>query len=88
MKSNISPFNVVDNTGKNQTINTIVLTNFCGYDFTEIAKGVIEYALGFSDNDKFIPVQNCSIEIPKEVLDKWSNDDNVILQYIITQKNY
>jgi hypothetical protein len=88
MQKEIKPITTLIN-GDFKTINSILLTNFFGYDFSENAVGNVEYALGFlNENKDFVSLQNASIQIPKEILAIWGNDDNVIIDYIIKEKNY
>lgn len=74
--------------GEFKTINSILLTNFSGYDFTNNSNGYVEYALGFDDDITFESIQNVSILIPKSVLDNWGSNDSVIMDYIINEKKY
>jgi hypothetical protein len=87
MKRSIKAITALVN-GDFKQINSILLTNFLGYDFTENSKGVVEYALGFDDGENFTPIQNASIEIPKEVLANWGGSDSIIMDYIILEKKY
>lgn len=71
-----------------KTINAIQLTNFKNYDFSGNSGGVVEYALGYKDEDGFVPYQNTEITIPQSILDNWGSDDSVILNYIICERSY
>lgn len=74
--------------GELKTANSIVFTNFKGYDFSGNSGGSIEYAVGFSDGEVFVPLSNGECGLPYELVENWGNDDNVIFDYVISQKGF
>jgi len=85
----ITPFTALTD-GNRVQVNAIKLTNFFGYDFSPNAEGTVEYAIGyFNENENsFTSFQNVSIQIPSHVIANWGNDDSVIVNYIVSAKNY
>jgi len=92
MLKDITPFIALVANGDKRTINAVRLTNFSGYDFSGYNGGNVEYALGYKelieDEEVFTPLQNCSITIPANIVANWGSDDNVIVNYIMQEKNY
>lgn len=67
-----------------QTIDTIKLTNFTGYDFHE-SMGRVEYAIGNTIEDVFTPLINGSVELPEEVVNNWGASDEPVIDYVIAK---
>lgn len=83
----IKEFSALTN-GNVEKVNSIVFTNFKGYDFSGNNGGVIEYAVGFSDGESFIPLSNGECILPYEVVANWGSDDSIIFDYVISQKGF
>lgn len=83
----IQPFNVLVN-GQVEQVNSIMFTNFCGYDFSGTNGGYVEYALGNFDGANFTPYNNGNCPVPYSVVSTWGADDNVIYDYVIQTKGF
>ena len=69
-----------------QTIDTIKLTNFTGYDFHG-SVGKVEYAIGNTTEDVFTPLINGNVDLTEEVADNWGKDDSVIIDFVTSKLN-
>lgn len=69
-----------------QTIDTIKLTNFTGYDFHG-SVGKVEYAIGSMGGEFFTPLINGSLDLTDEVVDNWGKDDSIIINYVMNKLN-
>jgi hypothetical protein len=88
MLKRITPFTALIN-GEDCVINAIKLTNFKGYDFSEDAKGTVEYVLGFEDaNNIFKPLQNTTIVVSKDICLNLGSNDNAIAEFIVNEKGF
>ena len=62
------------------------LYNSRDYDFNGSGMKV-DFVLGKYDNDTFIPLINCSCDVPAEIVNGWVSDQP-IFDYVMQQKNY
>ena len=67
-----------------QTIDTIKLTGYEGYDFHG-ATGRVNYAIGAMEGEFFTPLINGSVELPEDVVNAWGESDTPVIDYVINK---
>jgi len=67
-----------------QTIDTIKLTGYNGYDFNG-SMGRVFYAIGKMQDNIFIPYIEENIELPAEIVNNWGADDEPVINFVMNK---